>query len=623
MQTAAQVSRLSSFVPAGRVASVLSLSFGFEPEEGDNSESDNAFVQRQSVFATGIPQPATHQHGIYFVHFESAHVTARRSRRTPFSFCSFFRTHSLQMDSKKSPLALLAQTCSQIGADPAAVKTPSGGAQPTTSERKKSESKGSPVLSVDNRSSEPAATKTKKTNNENNNRLTPTDRRSKSTSPKNPNRSSGPAPSASSGPLPAMDHQSTTTAGASTGLMSHHLLPHPSQQQQHPGASLHPSPHHLMMAAALAGQGSDSSSSASALSLANSYKSLMAAAGMVGGAPYGAPYPPHSPYAAHPSMAGGGYGPPHPSAVDFGAYASALSAAKSSSSGQNPFIPTAAAMMSGYLAGHPASAAYSAALQQAMQQQQQYGQAGRSNSAASKSECRDPYCTGCPANNNSAAGPAVHMVCTAGCGLAVQCDHLRVPISAQHLQQMIPPSSPGPPSPHNNRPYVCNWIVADNYCGKRFGSSDDLLQHLRTHTNLSAAASNSSSDVPTSGAFAHPSHPSSMMRAAYPTPPLSPLSAARYHPYGKSNPAAPQQQPFAFHPQHPGMAAAMAAMAATGPYGPPPPTSLFQHPALAPYYSHLSLFAQQQQQANQQSTSRQQQGVVVPSAAPSGGAAPP
>jgi hypothetical protein len=348
--------------------------------------------------------------------------------------------------------------------------------------------------------------------------------------------------------------------------------------------------------------------------------------------------------------------------MDFGAYASALNAAKSSSSvaaGHNPFIPTstAAAMMSGYLAGHPA-AAYSAALQQAMQQQQQYGNAAV-NRAGSKSDqnppCRDPYCTGCPANNNNNGPPSssgVHMVCTAGCGLGVQCDHLKVPISAQHL--MMSSSSPGPSSPHNNRPYVCNWIVGDNYCGKRFGSSDDLLQHLRTHTNLSAAAvaaANSSDGPVSAAAFAHPSaHPSSMMRAAYPTPPLSPLSAARYHPYGKSNPATTQQQqqqqqqqpssPFPFHPHHhPGMAAAMAqAMAAAaGPYGPAPPpstASLFQHlnPALAPYYSHLSLFAHQQQQqqqaANQPSGSRQQQlqqGVVLPSAgpAPPGGAAPP
>ncbi|EFX85711.1 hypothetical protein DAPPUDRAFT_313437 [Daphnia pulex] len=337
---------------------------------------------------------------------------------------------------------------------------------------------------------------------------------------------------------------------------------------------------------------------------------------------------------------------------------------------RNPFIPTstAAAMMSGYLAGHPA-AAYSAALQQAMQQQQQqqqqqYGNAAV-NRAGSKSDsnppCRDPYCTGCPANNNNNGPPVppplstgVHMVCTAGCGLGVQCDHLKVPISAQHLM-MSSSSSPGPSSPsHNNRPYVCNWIVGDNYCGKRFGSSDDLLQHLRTHTNLSASAANSSDGPVSAAAFAHPS---SMMRAAYPTPPLSPLSAARYHPYGKSNPATTQQQqqqqqqqhqpssPFPFHPHHhPGMAAAMAqamaAAAAAGPYGPapaPPPStaSLFQHlnPALAPYYSHLSLFAHQQQQqqqqaANQPSGSRQQQqqqqGVVVPGPAPpAGGAAAP
>lgn len=687
------------------------------------------------------------------------------------------------MDSKKSPLALLAQTCSQIGADPTpttATKTASSTMTTTTTtghpsgeSRKKSaseclahdnrhEPRGSPSASVvsspeanNNRVAQQqqrpassandagqslpnAATQTLKTASikkasdvsSNPNRLTPTDRRSKSTSPKN--RSNAGASSGGVGPphpTQAVDHPSASTASTSAAFMNHLLL-HPSQQQlvggshpsHHHNQQQHHQHHHLMMAAALAHGSSDASSSSSssaaaAMSLANSYKSLMAAsAGMAysSGHPSSmSPYP-HSPYSPHhhASVAGAGagagasagYGPPHPSAIDFGAYANALNAAAvakstSSASSGHPFIATSAAtaaMMNGYLAGHPAYSV--AALQQAMHQQHYGNAAARmasssssafsSSSAAAlvqskptnsnaESACRDPYCTGCPAsssnNNNVAASSSsaaaaaaaagqIHMVCTVGCPLSVQCEHMKVPMAAHHLQMLSAPgaSSPGsangqppPSSPHhnnsnssnnvnnvNNRPYICNWIVADNYCGKRFASSDDLLQHLRTHTNLSSAAAAAAAapppeSAPTSSATGF-AHPSSMMRAAYPTPPLSPLSAARYHPYGKANgstttsatslPAQQQQQqqpgPFPSAVAglfHPGMAAAMAAMASGGPYGagPPPPSAaaaaaaaaahLFHmNPALAPYYSHLSLFAHQ---TNNQASTRQMPGL--------------
>jgi hypothetical protein len=263
----------------------------------------------------------------------------------------------------------------------------------------------------------------------------------------------------------------------------------------------------------------------------------------------------------------------------------------------------------------------------------QYGNVAAlsARTAPSKSDsCRDPYCTGCP---NQQQQQQMHMmICTAGCGLgAVQCDHLKVPIPGQMISNpsssSSPPAAPaGNQSSPINRPYVCNWIVADNYCGKRFTCSDDLLQHLRTHTNVSS--SNSGGAVVESGpsAFAHDRL--SMMRAGYPTPPLSPLSAARYHPYGKSNSAtttttttATASQPGSFTPfqlPHPGMAA-MAAMAGGGPpYGPPPPlsSSLFQHlnpAALAPYYSHLSSLYGHHQLNQQQSRQQQQQQGVVPS----------
>nr|CAD7605535.1 unnamed protein product [Timema genevievae] len=94
--------------------------------------------------------------------------------------------------------------------------------------------------------------------------------------------------------------------------------------------------------------------------------------------------------------------------------------------------------------------------------------------------CKDPYCTGCQYslhNQQLLLGS-----CPSGC---TQCDHQKYNLAAA-LSGLVPQ-----PPPHlAYRPYVCNWIAGDSYCGKRFGTSDELLQHLRTHTT---AADNSMS----------------------------------------------------------------------------------------------------------------------------------
>jgi hypothetical protein len=39
---------------------------------------------------------------------------------------------------------------------------------------------------------------------------------------------------------------------------------------------------------------------------------------------------------------------------------------------------------------------------------------------------------------------------------------------------------------HSGLPLVCNWVSSGNeHCGKRFSTSEELLQHLRTHTTSS------------------------------------------------------------------------------------------------------------------------------------------
>ncbi|XP_050549048.1 zinc finger protein Elbow-like [Daktulosphaira vitifoliae] len=137
--------------------------------------------------------------------------------------------------------------------------------------------------------------------------------------------------------------------------------------------------------------------------------------------------------------------------------------------------------------------------------------------AAGPLPCRDPYCTGCQLAAQL-AGSAGKPPCPAGC---VQCEpkshqphhhpqhHSMAAAAFAHAQLAALAAAA------NQLPYVCSWMAASadlpSYCGKRFGTSDELLQHLRTHTSDPAAA------LP-------------LLQRSYPTPPLSP-STSRYHPY--------------------------------------------------------------------------------------------
>lgn len=150
--------------------------------------------------------------------------------------------------------------------------------------------------------------------------------------------------------------------------------------------------------------------------------------------------------------------------------------------------------------------------------------------------CKDPYCTGCQLSMHNALMGS----CPSGC---TQCDHQKFGLAVA-LSGLVPP--PHPLSYQLGRPYVCNWIAGDSYCGKRFSTSDELLQHLRTHTTSADTAA------------------SLLGPLRYPNPPLSPLSAARYHPYSK-----------------PGLPASLAAS----------PFSAF-NPTLGPYYSPYSIYGQ-------------------------------
>lgn len=142
--------------------------------------------------------------------------------------------------------------------------------------------------------------------------------------------------------------------------------------------------------------------------------------------------------------------------------------------------------------------------------------------------CKDPYCFSCRFTLHGAMGP-----CPPGC---VQCDQKYNAAAAAMLM-----SNPFSAYHQYGRPFICNWMSGEQYCGKRFRNSDELLQHLRTHTSTTdpLALMNhlrySSAIGPLAGSAA-----------------AAAVAAARYHPYSKPGalPTAPLgASPFsAFNP---------------------------------------------------------------------------
>ncbi|KAJ2952349.1 hypothetical protein O0L34_g4634 [Tuta absoluta] len=155
--------------------------------------------------------------------------------------------------------------------------------------------------------------------------------------------------------------------------------------------------------------------------------------------------------------------------------------------------------------------------------------------------CRDPYCTGCSLSSHLLKSA----VCPAGCS---QCDHAKTPFA-------LPPGHPAAAAyahaqlaalaAASQLPFVCSWMAGDSaYCGKRFSSSEELLQHLRSHT--------ATGDSNPSLSMLSATHP--LLQRTYPTPPLSPLTP-RFHPYSKpSHLMSSPPLPFPM-PPHPSLAA--------------------------------------------------------------------
>ncbi|KAG7498938.1 zinc finger protein 703-like [Solea senegalensis] len=122
--------------------------------------------------------------------------------------------------------------------------------------------------------------------------------------------------------------------------------------------------------------------------------------------------------------------------------------------------------------------------------------------------------------------------------------------------------------PNDPLPHACNWVSAGGPCDKRFATSDELLAHLRTHTALPVGMDSKLLAVSSSGpASCHlhlpqQSSPGSMPSSLSLRAPPS-LGLARYHPYGKVH-------------LPPG----------------PPSISLHSLPTTGPYYPHYTLYGQ-------------------------------
>ncbi|XP_071829743.1 zinc finger protein 503-like [Apostichopus japonicus] len=179
--------------------------------------------------------------------------------------------------------------------------------------------------------------------------------------------------------------------------------------------------------------------------------------------------------------------------------------------------------------------------------------------------CRDPYCNNCQASQHAVASAA------SGC---TQCRHDSYPLpgavplafplpgapfpacpiptslasspSAGLTPYLYPPFSSLPAPAQTEHGHVCNWVSGNTNCGKRFASSEELLQHLRTHTqqNHENSSSYSASELAASlnaqlSAY-YMYYPTAATLqggtlAGFPKPTLpsalSPNSALRYYPY--------------------------------------------------------------------------------------------
>ncbi|TRY94801.1 hypothetical protein DNTS_011617 [Danionella cerebrum] len=198
-------------------------------------------------------------------------------------------------------------------------------------------------------------------------------------------------------------------------------------------------------------------------------------------------------------------------------------------------------------------------------------------SIMSASLCRDPYCLSyhCASHLTGAAGAScTHDSAAAAAASALKSGYpLMYPTHPLHGVHSSPPSFGGHPLypygfmlPNDPLPHVCNWVSANGPCDKRFSSSEELLNHLRTHTAFTGADKlisgyPGSSSLASAAAAAMACHmhmppsgaPGSPGTLALRSPHHALGLSSRYHPYSKSplpTPGAPVPVPAATGPYY-------------------------------------------------------------------------
>ncbi|XP_063167214.1 zinc finger protein 703 [Candoia aspera] len=165
--------------------------------------------------------------------------------------------------------------------------------------------------------------------------------------------------------------------------------------------------------------------------------------------------------------------------------------------------------------------------------------------------CRDPYCLSY--HTASHLGTSNCSSCVHDPGSLKSGYPLVYPTHPLHtaLSSSATPSLPGHSLytygfmlQNDALPHICNWVSAGGPCDKRFATSEELLAHLRTHTTL-PGAEKLLAGYPTSGLGsatschlhlppAAPGSPSSLPGSLSLRSPQT-LGLNRYHPYGKSH----------------------------------------------------------------------------------------